>query len=313
MHNMNKILISGITGFVGTNLKSYLQNASFQTIGITRSPKLKEELEYNNLTPEVWDKANAMVHLAGKAHDLKKTSNDDEYFEINYELTKKLYGQFLLSNAQQFIYISSVKAAKDEVKDILTEEVIPNPVTAYGKSKQMAEAFILANLPANKKVYILRPCMIHGPGNKGNLNLLYSLVSKGFPWPLGAFENQRSFCSIDNLCFVIKEILTKQEIPSGIYNVADDASISTNELIQLIAASQNSPARIFHIPKGLIGSFAKLGDYLHLPLNSERLQKLTESYVVCNAKIKRNLGIKKMPIKAQEGLEKTFKGFAENK
>ena len=41
--------------------------------------------------------------------------------------------------------------------------------------------------------------MIHGPGNKGNLNLLYSLVSKGLPWPLGSFENKRSYCSIDNL------------------------------------------------------------------------------------------------------------------
>ena len=50
-----------------------------------------------------------------------------------------------------------------------------------------------------KKVYILRPCMIHGPGNKGNLNLLYGVVSKGMPWPLGAFENRRSFTSIGNL------------------------------------------------------------------------------------------------------------------
>lgn len=60
-----------------------------------------------------------------------------------------------------------------------------------------------------KQVYILRPCMIHGPGNKGNLNLLYNVVKKGIPWPLGSFENRRSFTSIDNLCYVVEGLLVK--------------------------------------------------------------------------------------------------------
>ena len=85
------------------------------------------------------------------------------------------------------------------MQGILTEDTIPNPKTHYGISKLQAENYILdQKLPEGKRVYILRPCMIHGPGNKGNLNLLYTLVKKGFPWPLGAFENQRSFLSIDN-------------------------------------------------------------------------------------------------------------------
>lgn len=84
-----------------------------------------------------------------------------------------------------------------------------------------------------KKVYILRPCMIHGPGNKGNLNLLYGVVSKGMPWPLGAFENRRSFTSIGNLQEVIKGLLTK-DAPSGIYHMGDDEALSTNELIEAV-------------------------------------------------------------------------------
>ena len=60
--------------------------------------------------------------------------------------------------------------------------------------------------------------MIHGPGNKGNLNLLYNVVKKGIPWPLGDFENRRSFTSIDNLCYVIEGLLTK-EVPTGIYHM----------------------------------------------------------------------------------------------
>ena len=73
-----------------------------------------------------------------------------------------------------------------------------------------------ANPYDDKQVYILRPCMIHGSGNKGNLNLLYNVVRKGIPWPLGAFENRRSFTSIDNLCYVVEGLLTK-EVGSGIY------------------------------------------------------------------------------------------------
>jgi nucleoside-diphosphate-sugar epimerase len=299
------VFITGITGFVGQNLSAYLTK-DFNIKGISRqqSPlSITYESYFKNKQEAV-----SVVHLAGKAHDLKKTSNDSEYFEVNYELTKKLYDQFLQSKAQQFIYISSVKAVADSFDGILSEVDVPNPLTVYGKSKQMAEAYLLANLPVNKKVYILRPCMIHGPGNKGNLNLLYSLVSKGFPWPLGAFENQRSFLSIENMCFVIKELLTQNNIPSGIYNVADHEPLSTNELIQLITVSQNKQARIFNISKGFIVRMAKLGDRFHLPLNLGRLQKLTESYVVSNSKIKQAIG-KQLPVNAKEGLLKTFESF----
>jgi nucleoside-diphosphate-sugar epimerase len=300
-----KIVVTGISGFVGQNLKSYLKD-DFDLEGVSRDKKSK------GLTYEMFlgdnRRYDAIVHLAGKAHDLKKTSNDDEYFEVNYELTKKIFDQFLNSDAQQFIFVSSVKASADQVEGFLTEETIANPVTAYGKSKQMAEAYMLANLPANKKVYILRPCMIHGPGNKGNLNLLYTVVNKGFPWPLGAFENQRSYCSIDNLCFVIRELLSQDQFPSGIYNVADDLPVSTNELIQLIATSQNKKARILYVSKDFITLMAKLGGYLQLPLNSERLQKLTENYVVSNQKLITVIG-KPLPIESKEGLLKTFQSF----
>jgi nucleoside-diphosphate-sugar epimerase len=304
MHN-SKVFITGINGFVGRNLQPYLAE-DFELRGISRKGKAVG-LTYATFLEEkiAFD---ALVHLAGKAHDLKKTANDNEYYEVNYELTKRLYDQFLQSDAKKFIYISSVKAVADRVEGVLTEDVVPNPITVYGKSKILAEQYILANLPKDKKVYILRPCMIHGPGNKGNLNLLYSLVRKGFPWPLGAFENQRSFLTVENLCFVIKELLSTETIPTGVYNVADDASLSTNELIAIIANSQQKTNRILSISPRLISGMALIGDFLHLPLNSERLQKLTESYVVSNVKIVSAIG-KPLPIGAKEGLLRTFDSF----
>ena len=205
--------------------------------------------------------------------------------------------------------LSSVKAIADVVEFELTEDTIPSPVTDYGKSKLLAEQYILNSIiPTDKKVFILRPCMIHGSGNKGNLNLIYQIVKKGIPWPLGKYENQRSFCSIENLCFVIKELIEREDIPSGIYNISDNKSLSTNGLIKIISEALNKETHILFIPKRLIKFFVYVGDILNLPLNSERLQKLTESYVVSNKKLIDALG-KPLPFSLEEGLKKTILSF----
>jgi nucleoside-diphosphate-sugar epimerase len=289
---MSSIFITGSSGFVGLNLIEYL--TSFFTF-----------YKYQRETPiEIYQEV--VIHLAGKAHDLKKISNSNEYLQINTELTKKVFDAFLVSNAKVFITLSSVKAVADEVEGVLTEDHIPNPITNYGKSKLLAEQYILSKqIPEGKRIYILRPCMIHGPGNKGNLNLLYKLVSKGIPWPLGAFENKRSYCTIDNLCFVINELIDNDKIMSGIYNIADDSPLSTNQLINLIAISSNKKIKILKISQKLITELAKIGDILTLPLNSESLKKLTENYVVSNQKIK-NAIAKPFPVSTEEGLLNTL-------
>lgn len=295
---MNSIFITGSNGFIGKNLIKYF-SSDFSFV------------KYDKTTP-VNIQGEVVLHLAGKAHDLKNISNSSEYYLVNTELTKIVFDAFLASNSKVFITLSSVKAVADKLDFELTEEHIANPLTHYGKSKLLAEQYILSkNIPGGKRVYILRPCMIHGPGNKGNLNLLYKLASKRIPWPLGVFENKRSFCSIDNLIYIIKELIEREDIPSGVYNVADDEPLSTNDVISIMAESQNKKAMIWKISKILIQSLAKLGDLLRLPLTTERLKKLTESYVVSNQKIKSAIG-KKLQVSARDGLLKTFKSFHAN-
>ena len=292
------IYLTGASGFVGKSVLNYF--------GGNRVNVSKRGDEFKI------ESSSVVIHLSGKAHDLKNTSSPDEYYQVNTELTKKVFDEFLASEAKVFITLSSVKAVADEVEFLLTEDHIPNPITHYGKSKQLAEQYILLKeVPQGKRVYILRPCMIHGPGNKGNLNLLYNLVSKGLPWPLGNFKNARSYLSIENLCFIIKELIERDDIPSGVYNVADDLPVSTNEVIKMIAESTGKKARILNFSKYLIKLLACVGDFLKLPLNSERLQKLTESYIVSNAKIKEALD-KPLPVSSKEGLVKTFQSFADN-
>ena len=293
------ISITGGAGFVGGNLVNYLkENNDVTLMKVRYFPNQNFQFQTDSI-----------IHLAGKAHDLKKVSKPQEYYEANFELTKQVFDAFLASDASVFIFMSTVKAVADEVEGILTEESIPNPRTHYGIAKHQAEENILSKvIPKGKRVYILRPCMIHGPGNKGNLNLLYQLVARGLPWPLGAFENQRSFLSIENLCFVIQELLENETIASGVYQVSDDESLSTSELIRLLGTSLNTKSRILSLSQNVIRSIAKLGDHLHLPLNSERLQKLTENYVVSNQKIVKAMG-KPLPVTIEEGLLKTFVSF----
>ena len=301
-------LITGNKGFVGVNLVKYLIAKDKNTLGVSRTPS-GNELSYEDLKRPNLNLSESIIHLAGKAHDLKKTSDDNVYYEVNTVLTKHLFDQFLESTCEVFIYMSSVKAAADVLEGTLTESVVPNPISVYGKSKLAAENYILTkDIPKDKRVYILRPCMIHGHNNKGNLNLLYSFVSKGVPYPFGKFENKRSFVSVDNLCFIINELLENKNIKSGIYNIADDMSISTNELVKIMGHAISKPVRVFNIPKFLIYILAKIGDFINLPINSERLQKLTENYEVSNLKIKE--GIKKdLPLSTKEGIEKTIASF----
>lgn len=308
-----KILITGVHGFVGSNLVKALSE-EHTIYGLDIVSPIKDGVRYTFSwdfldKPDEIPEVDAIIHLAGKAHDTKNQSAADVYFKVNTKLTKKIYDYFLASKkTKKFIFFSTAKAAADKVDGILTEDVVPSPVGPYGESKIAAEKYIQEHLVKEKQVYILRPCMIHGPGNKGNLNLLYGVVKKGIPWPLGAFENKRTFTSIDNLCFIIGALLT-QNVESGIYNINDDEAVSTNELIDIICSAMGKKAHIWRIPRGLMEGVAKIGGALHLPLNAERLQKLTENYVSSNAKIKKALGIKELPVRAQEGLTKTIKSF----
>ena len=306
------ILITGVHGFVGSNLVAYLK-ADNVIYGLDIvAPEMEgvaKTFSWDALDAGALPEVDAVIHLAGKAHDTKNKAAADVYFAVNTGLTQKIFDYFLASGAKKFVFFSTAKAAADRVEGVLTEEVVPSPVGPYGESKIKAEEYILSKeLPSDKQVYIFRPCMIHGPGNKGNLNLLYNVVRKGIPWPLGAFENRRTFTSIENMCFAVNGVLTKN-VESGIYNMGDDEALSTNELIEEICKSLGKKARIWRLSKGLMTGIAKVGGWLRLPLNPDRLQKLTENYVSSNAKIKSVLGVDRMPVSARDGLQRTLESF----
>jgi nucleoside-diphosphate-sugar epimerase len=291
-----KVLITGAYGFVGSNLCRYLVEKGHVCHALDIPAAKRDDVPYEKFF--TWDEMlkddnafptgeyDAVVHLAGKAHDLKKVSSEQSYFDINVGLTEKIFNASK-GKIGRFIYFSSSKADANG--------------NAYGRSKLAAEKFL------DGRAIVLRPAMIHGPGNKGNLNLLWGLAKRGLPWPLAAFENRRSFASIGNVCAAV-EALCECGV-NGVYPIADDEMLSTNRLMELIAETCRKPARLWRLPKFLMKMAAKAGDVLHLPLNTERLGKLTEDSFVDNSELKKLLGWEKMPIAAEDGMRLTLKSF----
>ena len=315
------ILITGITGFIGTNLYHYLERQDQNKINFYALTRDKSRLKkqfvndkisaFTKIDREILDehKIEVIIHLAGIAHDLSGGYKEEDYEDVNYGLTKYLYNEFLKSyHTKKFIYLSSVKALTDKVDTILTEKQIPSPKTPYGKSKLRAEQYILNTIRNDKDAYILRPSMVYGSGNKGNLNLLYHLIKKGYPYPLGAFTNSRSFLSVNNLSFIIWQMIFNT-IPKGDYNCADGTDLSTVELVELIGRTINKPARILKINKALMIPTAKIGTLLGIPFNQATLKKLTENYQVSSNKLLNALGLEKMPYDTMSELAKTIKSF----
>lgn len=303
------IIISGSGGFVGTNfINEFIHYYNFHVIKREhKNPRVPNEIFWNEIKSDVLKYP--IIHLAGKSQDVNDFNKEKEYYSINTELTKKLFDSFIESDSNVFIFLSSIKAVTDSSNGILTEDDLPDPKSIYGKSKLLAEEYLMSKtLPRDKRLYILRPSLIHGPGNKGNIRLLYKLIAKKYPWPLAAFKNQRSYCSVRNLCFVIRELIEREDIPSGIYNIADDKSLSTNEIIELIGKSLKITPFLIKIPISVVKLLARFGDILGLSFNSVKLNKMIDYSVVSNEKIKKALG-KDLPLTAHQGFEITFESF----
>ena len=322
-----KVVITGVRGFVGQNLTNTLiRNKGYLITGASRDRKnLVNLLMSNNLHDicsynELYDdksvqndelKFEAYIHLAGKVIHGQQEKDEEEYFQVNFEQTKHIYNRFLKDpKAEKFIFLSTIHVLTEKPEGVIDESYEPKPFTPYGRSKFNAENYIRENTKPGKINYILRPTMIHGPGNRGNLNMLYNMINQGFPYLLGSINNCRSFTSIDNLTFIIHELL-QNDIQPGLYHIADDEPTYSHDLIRLIGEITGRKARILSLPLGFLKIISRLGNHIKLPINDHRLIKLTEDFIVSNQKIKNAIG-KPLPIRSKDGLEKALKSFVDS-
>lgn len=304
----NRILMTGSTGFIGQSMLQYLQAQGYKVDTLNRA-NLKDDIargEKNLLWKELGQvdlsQYSAVIHLAGKAHDTKHLSDQREYEEVNYELSKLIFDSWNASDSESFIFMSSILAVKDHGNKKLTEEAEGMPDSHYGISKRKAEGHLKANLPANRNVFILRPALVYGAGVKGNLEKLLSAIERRIPLPLGAISAKRSYLYIENLNRIVFRFMSVCP-PSGIYNLADDEQISLKSLIDLMAQLKSRRALNIPIPKVVLSFLANVGDLLRLPYNNEIHAKLTKELLISNDKVKEALNLERMPFSFYEGLK----------
>jgi len=294
------ILLTGATGFVGLHFLSFFSKnhtdhhifAAVRTVPQEEFPQvtwlgLHEQWE-NYLRDHNID---VVLHLLGKAHDTKNTTEPEEYDKVNFIYTRDLYNAFVKSKAQKFIFLSTIKAVGDDKTYVANANDLSIPQTPYAKSKKKAEDYIRSCvLPPDKTFYILRPTLIYGPRVKGNLATLVKFAKKGLPYPFSAFENKRSYLSVNNLCYIIA-VLLKEDLKSFTLNIANEDSLSTKEIIELVAKKLGKTPSLLNIPASLIKYAARLGDLLRiLPFDSEKLKKITSSFVVDTSEMEKTLG-----------------------
>lgn len=230
-----KILLTGAGGFVGQRFVE----VNKETYGIEILSLRNNEWENRSFSG-----FDAIVHLAGKAHEMKKI-DDRIYFEINAELTQKLYLKAIADGVKQFIYISSTKVFGDHPEGKLNEMSPASPDDAYGKSKLAAETFLLSRNDGCA-IAIIRPPLVYGPRVKGNMINLLKLCAGKKTLPFKGIANRRSMVYVDNLIALINTIVQKKA--TGIYIGGDAEPLSTEQLVTLIRKAMGRKPGLFRLP-----------------------------------------------------------------
>ena len=329
-----KVLVTGASGFVGRHLIRALKDAGHKLAACSRSRVEVPGIFYvasPELGPEVdWTPAlsgiDAVVHLAGRAHVTSEQADaktDQAYLRINAEGTRALAAQCAVAGVKHFIFLSSCHAITGESDDVLTDRTVPQPVTAYGRSKLAAEDAIKSVLANSNCAWtILRPPLVYGPGNKANFGLLVKLVQTGIPLPLASVRNRRSFIYVENMVDLISKCLDNPKAFGKIFLPSDGEDLSTAELIEKIARANESvqcsvfsdsvgdgetrhmphaarhSARLFRFPPSLLKAVGRLPGL-------GALRKLTSSLYVDGEPLRRDLGWTP-PFSMEEGLRRTL-------
>jgi nucleoside-diphosphate-sugar epimerase len=316
------VLVTGATGFIGRHLVARLAADGREVVALARRPSTDAPQGVRCRAGDVTDPSSitgaangcdAVIHLVGLAHHVTGPPPPEaDFMRVNENGTRTLLEEARRAGASRFVYMSSVKAAAERSGDRpLRETDPPAPEDAYGRSKLAAEELVLAaGRDGGLQTAILRPPMVYGPGNRGNLPRLAELVRRGLPLPFGGVGNARSMIFVDNLVDAILRILETPHPTPAIYYVADGAPISTPALLASIGEAVGHPARLLNVPAPLLTAAARAGDLIAalrpVPFNSDVLGKLVGSLVVDDTALRAATGYRPA-VGTPEGIARTVR------
>lgn len=247
-----KIAVTGATGFIGKALCSYLTEQ--RGAGIISLGRHEHSSDINLSRSDADCAAglrgvDCLVHLAALAHTHKVTKEDFE--RNNQQLCRRIATIALTARIPRVVYLSSIKVNGETTQGRapFTADDLPDPQDEYGKSKLACEK-ILRDALTNSgiELVIIRPPLVYGSHNKGNLAALQRLIQRGIPLPFAGIRNRRDLVSLDNLCSLISLCCTKPEAAGHTFLASDDQSRSTADIVRLLAHQMQKPARLFRLP-----------------------------------------------------------------
>jgi len=305
-----KIIVTGSSGFVGSNLTKYFRMLNYEVIEISRNlqPSFYDQLvsrDINYNFDKIFNDVHAVVHCAGIAHRLKKEkfADWDDYKSINVEVALRFAELAANHGVKRFIFLSSAKVCGENTNNLspFSEISQPNPGSSYALSKYLAEVGLQKiSESSDMEVVIVRPPLIYGPGVRANFRNLINWINDSKPLPLAALDfNRRSFLGIDNLNDFLNCCISKPNAANQTFFVSDGCSISTAELIGKISNALGVKARLYSVPLSLLTLAAKfLSKY-------DELRAISSSFEVDISKSKELLGWKP-PVSMNEGLKNIF-------
>jgi nucleoside-diphosphate-sugar epimerase len=291
---MTSILITGATGFIGSHLLPQLEQKNYEITITLRTSSLTldhhKQIHIENIDNQTnWQNAlentDVVIHMGARAHILKESvaNPEAEFDRINHQGTVNLVRQSIKAGVKHFIFLSSIGAVTT-LSDTIIDEYSPcNPDTPYGKSKLKAETGIEKLCENSTMTWtILRPTLVYGVNNPGNMERLLALTTKGLPLPLGSIQNFRSLVYVGNLVDAIATCIDHPNAKNQTFIVSDGEDLSTPELIRRIGKAMNKTPLLLPIPSSLIKIGTQLlgkgevGDRLlgSLQVDSSKIQQV---------------------------------------
>jgi nucleoside-diphosphate-sugar epimerase len=290
---IHSVLVTGASGFVGTEVCATLVRAGLTVHGLTRRavplargviPHFAKDLADAAAIGSAADGVDAVIHLAARAHVTRERESEAEtwFQQTNVEGTRTVFNAALAGGVRRFLFTSSIKVMGDYPGRPWTEEDAPSPTDAYGRSKLEAERLLVRAGPsANIEIGILRLPLVYGPRVRANMLQLFKLVDRGVPLPFGGTKNRRSILFSRNAADAMLSLLRVPSLTRDIFFVGDREALSTEALIQAIGKALRRPGRLFHLPSGILTALGKVGDMadtlVAVPLTTKTLERLVGS------------------------------------
>lgn len=306
-----KVLVTGVSGFVGSATCVRLVTQGMDVVGTVRQLptqplsgvdyRIVSDLNGDTDWRQALTGVGAIIHCAGRVHVMRETAADPlvAFRAANVAGTEQLARQAAVAKVRRFIFLSSVKVNGEGGSVAYCETDPPAPQDSYGISKYEAELGLREiAVETGMEMVMVRSPLIYGPGVKANFLALMRALARGIPLPLGAIHNRRSMVALDNVVDLIVTCIQHPAAVNETFLVSDGEDLSTTELIHRLACAMYRPARLVPVPATvLITGLMLLG-------KREMARRLCGTLQVDITKVRKVLGWIP-PVSVDEGLRRT--------